>query len=251
MDEPTLKLNMRVNFERLRGSYEKNLDKFNLAGLWDLAHHLRQWNDLRRDVDSYLSRTVHNSARFYGYRLTDGFKKLLHNKECIIAHFPPDGFIVKRKLFKENVSIINIKPEYILPTKGQVSTTLDIKQIDSGMMFTRFYQVFEKIGEFDRFATVLVGKYNFGAWMDTEVIRVFTPLDGKKTLVILSRKTVIERLANYLGGSHPIGHEPKDVKENLAINKLMYVLLFDVPILYMILMKTAEEILDMETVAMV
>ena len=52
---------------------------------------------------------------------------------------------------------------------------------------------------------IIEKSYNFTQWLNSEVIRIQYPHNGKLVRKIIPRKIFINRVANILGGSHPIG----------------------------------------------
>jgi hypothetical protein len=86
--------------------------------------------------------------------------------------------------------------------------------------------------------------YNFNQWLNSEVIRVQYPHNDKLIRKIIPRGIFINRVANILGGSHPIGLVDSENQFNDAIKYLMRLNIVGLPIPYLIILKIAKEILD-------
>lgn len=199
--------NIKVSLQRLRRHYDINFKGYDEAALLDMSHTLRVWVDMEEEVSTFLADK--NPIRFYGYYLGKDLKKYLWGKQYIMACFPPDGI------------------------------KLDALQIRQFSLMVG--------GPNPHESKVYQKRYNYYDWMKSEVVRVSFPIENKITAFTLSRELLINRLANAHGASHPKGFEPKEkTKEDLLIEQLFKQRMLDIPGPYFVLMKTAQEILELE-----
>jgi len=88
-------------------------------------------------------------------------------------------------------------------------------------------------------------KSSFGVWLNAQAIRIKgrNP-SGSLVVFDISRETMVRRVANAMGGSHPIGgHEMNDINDPI-IRELMSTQIFKIPLPYLILLKMAQDILN-------
>lgn len=91
---------------------------------------------------------------------------------------------------------------------------------------------------------------NYAHWLGAEVVRLSYPsqVSGQKmTTVSLSREMLVKRVANTLDGSHPsaAGNSTTDVNSNdEAVRQLLSHLMGGLPLPYFIILKIAQDILD-------
>jgi hypothetical protein len=85
--------------------------------------------------------------------------------------------------------------------------------------------------------------------MNTEVVRTNLFTKNKLSYLRLSYENLIRRVANAHGGSHPVGHEPRNpTNDDIVINHLFSMEMHGLPSPYLILIKIAAEILRIEQV---
>jgi hypothetical protein len=90
----------------------------------------------------------------------------------------------------------------------------------------------------------IVNKVKFGVWLDSIATRLAIPNEaGVLTVYNISRADFVDRVANVLGGSHPIGNKELINDNNWPIKHLMNFELLGLPLSYTIVLKIAQDIL--------
>jgi hypothetical protein len=218
--------NIRINLARLKRHYEVCVQGYDEISLFDLAHTLRMWSDMEKEVKDYFhSFPKHIRPRFTKYALRDNIAKVAN---LTVTHM-----------------VVDFPGRLILP----------------GMIVGPFVE----IGDWRANAKLkpdindefIYEKTDFMTWMHAEAVRInFVNSAGKLDRKILSRHVVITRVANTLGPSHPVG-SPGNNQFNEAIKELLEYsvggtmpngpesmeIAGGFPMPYLILMKIAQDII--------
>jgi len=236
--------NIKINYERLKRHYEFNIQKFDEIALYDLAHSLRMWTDMEKTVSEYLL-NIQPKLKFKSYSVSKQLNRLVNHKEYIISSFPG------------GITTWAGNPEIITNSLGHdisVSRTQSIKVMfgENNITVGNFILIYGYVVPNEQSKILKKGiiekSYNFSQWLNSEVIRIQYPLNGKLVRKIIPRRIFINRVANILGGSHPIGVSDSDNQFNDAVKYLMGLDIIGLPAPYLIIMKIAKEILDKITV---
>ena len=93
-----------------------------------------------------------------------------------------------------------------------------------------------------------VSRGNYAQWLGAEVARVgYRDENVKLVEISISRENLIRRVANVLGPSHPYKSNPEEGRMNRIDPAVAYMMKYTVaglPIPYFILLKTAQDLLD-------
>jgi len=233
--------NIHVNYERLRRHYERCVSSFDEVSLYDLAHALRMWMDMKILADKFL---VENNigTNLLSYKVSKKLARLVTKKEHIIAGLPggvatwasnqkimefsqndkPRSFSSGVKAMIEGSGRINVAQ--IIVVFDYVINQEEIKILNKG---------------------ILEQRHNFSQWLNSEIVRAqYVNSEGVKERKIISREIFIGRVANILGGSHPIADHNSDNQFNDAVRYLMNFNIAGLPTPYFLVLKVAKDILD-------
>lgn len=253
-----VKENIDDGLIRLQRQYMICSEGYDRPAFKDLAHNLRIWMDMRKEVDFYL-RVNRPSTKFMNFALTPRLNRDFPNHRYLIVAFPRGVFVSGNDIVP-GYSERGYEPGtgiYI----GNIGTVLrgawDYMRDDqpngpSRHRITHMAVVFQNPID-DLIAPDLesinskylsFGKVSFGAWLDSAalVLRAFDATQ-KLVRVDISRENLVRRAANILGASHPFGgHELAD-ENNSKVKELMESRIFNIPLPYIILLKMAQDIL--------
>lgn len=241
--------NMEVNLQRLRRHYEINVKGYDKAALWDMSAVLRNWADMKLDVDSYI-KSRNKIGQFHSYRIPDKVKKFIHQKQHIIVHLPKDGIYTSSPRDEHgNKEIITIPPILnIDATKMHLGFEVKLGEGDE-IHFNKIIFLFNYTVPPDLISTfnkAHIKSNNFEGWMDSECLRLTLDINEKLESAVISREKLIRRCANSLGGSHPKGHKPQPDPIDHIIEFLLDIRIAQLPIIYIILLKISKDILELE-----
>lgn len=228
---------ININYERLLRQYEINVLKFDKPALLDLSHMLRIWVEMKNDVQTYLD--INESAPiFTNYQLNGKMKKLLWGKDYIFTCFP--GSITT---MAANDIIMSSSDNFDLKKFTIMSKVK--REKNGGLSFKNFLIIFSLLtsDEESIFKEIQGKNIQFTGWMQSEIVKLSFNEQNLPPIGI-SREILIKRVANILGGSHPEGNGDSTNKYDPYINKLMQYDISGLPSPYLMLLKTAKDILE-------
>ena len=79
--------NIIVNYKRLNRHYDLILKQFDEIALYDLAHSLRMWVDMKESVADFL-KLYPPKQKFKSYTVTKQLNRIVGRREYIIAGLP-------------------------------------------------------------------------------------------------------------------------------------------------------------------
>ena len=205
---------LHLQFDRLRRHHEAALQTKDEISFLDLAHALRIWVDMKTDVTRL--------ASDLGVQLS-------------LRHHQPPRFIKR--------SLKGATHTYIPLASGVPSSGVQV----AGIRITNRALTPEEIKQRASAGPPIarVTEMTFAEWMAAGVIEVPSG-DTTHPHLTLSRETLIKRIANKLGASHPAGMEDDDPRENrfdTYIIDLHSIQLVDYPATYYQLLEIAGELL--------
>jgi hypothetical protein len=236
---------IRVNTLRLRRSFESSSMHCDEAALRDLAHSLRMFVDMRKK--GHLQQAGARARGDVSLETVDQNYFFLHmSREVTVA---PDA---SRKIAVPSVAVNNIfslsrdafndfnKAYYsfrmnsgppLSVTSGEFLATFGLPPEDAqGLPFNS--------SDLSRRSTPL------WAWLDAPLITVrFHDSRRVRHRLQMSRKEVVERVANHLGGSHPAGEAPRG-KRDEALHVVLGYRLLGLPLPFFALMEVASGLLE-------
>ena len=196
---------------------------------------LRVWLD---NVQAYLTEQQ-GAYQFKKYELSTFLLKRCHGNKCVIAYFV-DGVTTYTdgSTFSVSTSL----------SSGPHSMSLGWRPLPGRGLVTRYLVVIADArvkDEFDSQTAFLVQETTFKQWLKAESVRLwFDNQAGKSLEKIISRETLIKRMANALGGSHPTGVFDVPNKNDEAVEFLLRFRVGEIPLPYYVLLKAAHDILD-------
>lgn len=240
--------NILINHARLKRHYEANLKSYDEIALLDLSHALRMWMDMKDVVNEYLL-SISSNVKFKSFTVSKQLSRLVANKEYILAGLPggvsttagnPEILTNKRANLSKPFTIgTTIKRDF--SDKVHVSQIAFINNLHVSADQAKILQkgLPEK-------------SYNFLQWLSSDIVRVSYPKStGGLERKIISREVFVGRVANILGGSHPMGVHDSENQFNDAVHYLMESEVLGLPTPYFLLLKMAKDILDNITVPIV
>jgi hypothetical protein len=241
--EERIRKNIALNRERLNRQYAILCRAYDEAALLDLAHILRVWVDMKADVQRYLYQ-LNPHIKFHSYTVSKRLNQALSGKKFILSGLP--GGVVSGAGQGEHLRSSNprfVHEDYLILHQWVTKslTEVSVSQIlvvigDVSRFDVEFVKQLTKRGNSD----IGVKSLNFLLWMNSEAVRLgFVNETGKKEVAQIDRSTLIERVANTLGGSHPEGNRELPHSLNALVKSLMDLHIVGLPAPYYILLKTA------------
>lgn len=234
--------NIQVNYKRLKRHYDLNLKEFDEIALYDLAHSLRMWVDMKENVSDYLKINPPNQ-KFKSYTVTKQLNRLVGKREYIISGLP-NG--VQTWSGNSNIVSSSLGHDSSVPFTQSINLMLNPDKSITVANFILIYGIVIPKEQMKILNKGLPSKpYDFKQWLSSETIRLnYRNNNGKLERRIISREIFIGRVANVLGGSHPVGIDSSENKFNDAIKYLMNINIAGLPAPYLIILKIAKDILE-------
>ncbi|MGF1735362.1 hypothetical protein [Photobacterium satsumensis] len=211
-----------IQRKRLEKHYQFALNDKDEVSFLDLAHVLRVWVDMKKDVDFHANKKA-LSFKFKNYKTTKKVKNVLKGS----------------------------KYTFLPLASGVDSPDVQVKAvqiIDRALTADEVKALFEA-GPPIAHST----KLTFSEWLASGVYEVPANSSDHQTIRI-SREMLIKRVANMLGASHPAGTEVSDDIENKFDSYVLELHNLQVsngyPATYYQLLEIAKDILD-ETIGLV
>jgi len=184
----------------------------------DLSHVLRIWTDMKKIVDSITENNKEN-IRFENSVNLRSLKKILKGSDYYSINFTNkmegDNFVFGKLLWINRVL-----------NKNEIDKMSKLKP--------------------PNFPLTIQTKLNFNEWLGSTIIKVPSN-EQHNSSIDISRETLIRRVANILGSSHPIGTDFQEENEgdfDIYIRNLHRMKISNgIPITYYLLLEIANEIL--------
>lgn len=242
MDENAVKRlkAVRIDLQRLQRHYEQVVTTYDEASLLDLSHLLRVWVELAGTLPSIAPAfgTAHTfrsaAASKPVYRAAHGRKAIICYVPEPIVTFAADGHLVGGPGLDETVG-------------GDRFHSFLMRYTDTSLEIANFCYI---DGPFDlklkeQIKEVVKKRMTYRNWLGSEAVRVnVADAQGVIATFILSRETLVKRVANILGGSHPSVAAVSGNMFDPAVRCLMEWRLGGLPLPYFLLLKMAHDILE-------
>ena len=261
MTPQEIKENIEDGLVRLQRQYDICFRGFDRPAFKDLAHILRVWVDMRKEVDFYL-RTNRPATKFMSYSLNPPLNRYYSDRPYFIIVFPRGVFVSGNDIrpgFTDNASPTGLGSGlHIDSTQKMILSTFDYMRNDYPDRDSTHrvrYVLVVNAGMNGEITTPDIGKLEnlisyqkvgFGSWLDSLALRIrgVVLANNSYHLLDITRETLIRRVANSLGASHPAGgYTVTDVNDPILKEMLGYTI-HRVPIPYIALLKIAQDILD-------
>jgi len=235
MEQNDIKNNIDINIRRLSRHYNLCQQKYDDIALLDLSHCLRNWVDLAQEIDNYLD-LINIQKKFKSFIVSKQLRRIIKPYDYLIIGFPE-----LIKTYANNGEIIYFPNDLNLPISMnmQIMRNSD-KSISIGnlsLIRTKSNELSSKTSG-NGIQTKLLNKFSY--WLDSDVLKINERGISVKSI---SRKSIISRVANTLGGSHPINNKKVENKNDELINHLMKSKIGGLPLPYFVLMGISKEIL--------
>ncbi|AFI83222.1 hypothetical protein [Methylophaga nitratireducenticrescens] len=233
---------LKTDFKRLKRHYEHVEKTYDDVSLLDLSHALRVWVDIKDRLAAISGNKILSNRLFKNYSPN---KQVLKNykhteffitfmPDYVITHADKGNFFASRKDFKSGSTIAFRFAKDGIDGPMRVSDiSYNYPSLPKETPNLNLYPVKKQL--------------NFIEWLGAEVIRLnFRNGDGKLELIGISRKMLINRVANAFGGSHPIDRNRED-QNNMYDKLIEYLFDFDFagcPLPYFMLMKIAQDMIE-------
>ena len=205
-----------LQYQRLERHYQESLERKDPISFLDLAHCLRIWVDMRNHIDA-IAKSKNVSFRLANTATSKAIKKILKGSKY--TYLPLGSGVESPGVEVRGFRFIN-----------RALTPEEIKKIsDAGPPVSQPVAL------------------SFTEWLASGIYEVPSN-DTKHPVLRISRESLIKRVANILGASHPLGSEQNDEQENkfdpyvLDLHKT--VLADGYPATYYQLLEIAKDILE-------
>ena len=221
------------------------MQTYDQISLLDLSHTLRIWADMKAE----LLATVPAFAKTLAFKSALPAKKVrrvVQGRKFIFAYMA--GAVVTRASRYQ----LQFHGEDLQPgPDADADVGADAKFHPDGSLEVKNYRFCSpSLGAEWRhaFKAAEVSRGNYSQWLGAEVARVGYPDDsGKLVWVAISREDLVRRVANVFGPSHPHKSDPEKGDRDRFDPAVAYMMTYTVarlPIPYFILLKTAQDLLD-------
>ncbi|QMU28115.1 hypothetical protein [Adhaeribacter radiodurans] len=237
---------LKKHFDYSKQIYDENELIDLKVSLIDLAHTLRNWVDMKMDVQKFLEEYA-PGTRFNSQDYTGSLKKLIRPYNYVIAPIPL-GLTINHKT-------VDGKLDFMLPTDNfdyATGVQCKINKESSELSVRNFWFVYKHFDNSQMnimFKGFILKKLNFLEWLGAEAVKI-AKLNNSGVMErnSISRETLIKRVSNILGGSHPEGLEVKHTLDNEHVRYILeHSSFINRPLPYFILMKFASDLLDVFT----
>lgn len=234
---------VQLHLERLRRHYDVAVRSYDMVSLLDLSHALRIWAELRSELPKIATKFATTKA----FKTATPIKKVLRRVRGtrFVLSYMPGGVItyankshfVSSHVPGEENSPITLAASVTNNPDGSVELGM-YASIAAALEPPMIKLLDEKIQT----------RCNYAEWMGAEVVRTCYPTEtGELKTVQISREMIVKRVANTMDGSHPsAAGAVNDGKNSFdpAIHHLLHYLMGGLPLPYFILLKIAQDILN-------
>lgn len=232
-----------LHLERLRRHYEVAVRTYDQVSLLELSHALRIWTELKKPLQS-LAPKFSNAIAFKTGVPAKKVLKAAHGHNYVFCYLPGGVITYASK------GHLASGPE-MGESDGDFTLGIAVKPTASQIELGKFALVSTSFDQslIKALDSEAVTRCTFMQWMGAEAVRVayLNPKkNGQYETVQISREMVIKRVANTLDGSHPsvAGGSDVDNTFDAPIHHLLQYQVGGVPLPYFILLKIAQDILE-------
>lgn len=230
-----------LHLERLRRHYEAAVKTYDHVSLLDLSHSLRVWTELRQP----LVRLAPKFAQALSFKTAIPAKRVFKaaRGHQYVFSYMPGG--VRTYASKGHLA----SGPGMGANDGDFTTGISVKLSPPLMelgkyciVSTSFDQPLIKALEAED-----VTRCTFAQWLASEAVRVsFKNSKGVLEVVAISREMLVKRVANTLDGSHPsaAGGAQDENTFDAPVHYLLQYQMGGLPLPYLMLLKIAQDILD-------
>jgi hypothetical protein len=233
-------LTIKLHLERLARHYTVAVQTYDQVTLLDLSHALRIWSEMNislgKDVPAFVT-----TRAFKTSKPPKKIAKMAANYAHVVAYMP--GSVMTMA----SAGNVFSAPEM---AEGAGDFVIQLSIMNDGKAI-HLKDICFIAGRGDADGTYpgagITTPVNYQQWMGSEAVRFgYRNADGKMEKVALSREMLIKRVANILDGSHPSSAAaPGDYnKFDGPVRRLMTYTVGGLPLPYFVLMKIAQDILD-------
>ena len=227
----------RLQLERVRRHYDPSMRTYDEISFLDLTHALRTWLDLKGSLESAAPRLFETKLFSYGVP-TKKAMRTVRGHEYVIAHMP--GGVLT---FACHGDLASWRGGF----SKNCAVAARIKRNENGSWEFASYGFCDQTPEGrTHLEEVTISRGNFKQWLDSEAVRVAVR-DDEKVLappIGIGRETLIRRVANILGASHPVSeHAEANSPFDPAVKYLLRHNVAGVPLPYLLMLKAAQDLL--------
>lgn len=248
MTDTQLQENIDDNLVRLRRQYDICSSNYDRPALKDLAHVLRIWMDMSREVDYYILLNK-PKLKFNSFGIKSEFNRVFRGDEYLVVSFPKGvNFYDSENSQGAHVYIDSLNRMFGTTWDYRFDNLANGKRRDTISCFISVYRDVE-INEKDfnklNCSYIFTNRTSFKNWLSSMAIRV-KRFDNNGILITydISRELMVRRVANILGGSHPEGGVELENKYDPIIKELLGNKIFKIPLPHLVLLKIAQDILQ-------
>ena len=200
---------IKLQFDRLKRHYEACSKTRDKVSMMDLSHSLRIWVEMKEDVDTLVA-SLDKNIEFKNKVMEGKIKNILKGSSYTWSPLLAD---------ESATSDLQVSQVFI---SDRAFSAEEVKTMHEEMMAQDQYK-----------------GMTFSNWLGASVMQT----TGKKGTITISRETLIKRVANMLGASHPIHNEPSSNEIDPYILDLHSVEVADgYPLTYYQLIEIANQI---------
>lgn len=209
---PVTRDHIELQYQRLRRHHDAAVGKPDSVSVLDVTHCLRIWVEMKREVDVSLAQ-VPSRVRFAHSRKSGPLRDML--KGTAFTYLPLATGWSSPGVQVKGMMVVN-----------RVLTPEEIK---------RLYEMGPPRPD--------AVTSTFSEWLGTEIYEVRDPVGQR---LGLSRETLIKRVANILGASHPIGAEDSDRENHFDpyVRELHSLSLAGIPATFYQMMEIADDLIE-------
>lgn len=230
-----------LHLERLRRHYDIAVRTYDHVSLLDLSHSLRVWTELKHPLGAMSSKF----STAISFKTAIPAKKVLKaaRGNRYVFSYMPGGVITYAS--KGHLA----SGPGIGSSDGDFSLGVAVKKSPSFIELGKCSFVSRSFEQSLRraFDAETITRCTFIQWLGAEAVRVaYLNQQGTLKEVAISREMIIKRVANTLDGSHPSAAGGGDVDNvfDAPVQHLLKYQMGGLPLPYFILLKIAQDILD-------
>ncbi len=230
-----------LHLERLRRHYQAAVKDYDQVSLLDLSHSLRLWVELKKPLE----RLAPDFSKSLQFRTGLPAKKVLRaaRGHSFVFSYMPGGV----RTYASEGHLAS-GPEMEQGT-GDFATGIAVKVSPPLIELGKFCVVGTSfdLPLIKAMNEETVTRCGFTQWLGAEAVRLSFPRDqGPLETVSISREMIVKRVANTLDGSHPsvAGGGEVDNSFDAPVRHLMKYKIGGLPLPYFVLLKIAQDILD-------
>lgn len=226
-----------ILLERLKRHYSLSKNFYDKPSLYDLAHILRIWTEVKHGIDNKYSIPIFNKSIH-----TKSLKKIFKNSEYIYTYLP-SGVTTSASKYD--------KPIFSGPYTDKFSTGGAIELHENkNLTFYQFYITNKVLSPdeikilSDKSKTIPIEKVSFSKYMESTAIYFKFPNCKQNSI---SNEILIKRIANEYEASHPDSTDTGYIVNKAhseCVAKLMMYKIYKLPLPYFVALHIAKNIID-------